>query len=139
MKIRTYSELIKMDSFAERFQYLKLDGVVGRDTFGIDRYLNQKFYNSFEWKRLRNEIIARDFGCDLGVLGAEIPGMVLIHHMNPIRVDDIVDATKFLMDPEYLISVSSETHNAIHYGTTPHPYGEIIERKQGDTCPWKHI
>lgn len=139
MKIRTYSELIKMNSFADRFQYLKLDNIVGRDTFGVDRYLNQKFYNSFEWKRLRNEIIARDHGCDLGIIGLEIHGSVLIHHINPISIDDIVNATELLMNPEYLITVSSETHNAIHYGTTLHPYGELTERTKGDTCLWKHI
>lgn len=136
--IRTYSELIELSSFEDRYNYLKLDGQVGEDTFGFDRYLNQAFYKSKEWKRLRDEIILRDNGCDLGVEGHEIYGRVIIHHINPISVHDIQDATEYLLNPEYLISTTHVTHNAIHYGDEKLLITGPIIRSKNDTCPWKH-
>lgn len=136
--IRTYSELIELSSFEDRYNYLKLDGQVGEDTFGFDRYLNQAFYRSKEWKRLRDKIILRDNGCDLGVEGREIYGRVIIHHMNPISVHDIQDATEYLLNPEYLISTTHVTHNAIHYGDERLLITGPIIRSKNDTCPWKH-
>lgn len=137
MTIRTYSELMKLRTFEERYEYLKLGGSVGKDTFGFDRYVNQRFYQSREWKSIRNEIIVRDNGCDLGVEGHEIHGRIYIHHMNPILLKDIRDATEFLMDPEYLITTTHRTHNAIHYGDASLLVLEPIERTPNDTCPWK--
>lgn len=136
--LRTYSELIQLPTFEERFNYLKLDGSVGDATFGFDRYLNQVFYRSPEWKRLRDEIIIRDNGCDLAMEGYEIYSRILIHHMNPITKDDILNRSDILMNPEYLICTMKRTHDAIHYGDeelakSMHP----IERTAGDTCPWK--
>lgn len=136
MKIRTYSELITLPTFEERYEYLKLNGVVAKDTFGFDRYLNQQFYRSREWKRIRDQIIIRDNGCDLGVEGYDIFGRVLIHHMNPIGIEDIRDVTEYLMNPEYLICTTHATHNAIHYGDTNLIKGPVI-RTKNDTCPWK--
>lgn len=138
MKIRTYSELITLPTFQERFEYLKLDGKVGQDTFGFDRYLNQRFYSSGEWKRIRNKIILRDNGCDLGLDDYTIVGGIYIHHMNPIMPKDIIDQTQFLLNPEYLIAVSRGTHQAIHYGAESLLYNVPIERTQNDTCPWRH-
>lgn len=137
LKIRRYSELSLLPTFEERFKYLKLGGVVGADTFGFDRIFNQKFYQSYEWKSVRNEIIVRDLGCDLGIEDRQIFGRILIHHMNPISLKDISDATKFLLNPEYLICVSHDTHNAIHYGDIGLAKKDLIERKPNDTCPWK--
>lgn len=136
--IRTYSELSTLQTWEERFEYLKLSGVVGEDTFGFDRYINQRFYKSKEWKDVRNKIIARDLGCDLGVPGCEIMyDKILIHHMNPIEISDIIDATEYLLNPNYLITVSIDTHNAIHYGKEMKPR-VYEERHINDTCPWKH-
>lgn len=136
--IRTYTELITLNTWEERFEYLKLSGVVGEDTFGFDRYLNQRFYKSREWREIRNKIIARDLGCDLGIPGCEIMyDKILIHHMNPIVPSDIVDATEYLLNPNYLITVSIDTHNAIHYGKEKKPR-VYEERHANDTCPWKH-
>lgn len=135
--IRTYSELITLPTFEERFQYLKLNGVVGEDTFGFDRYLNQMFYNSKEWKDIRDYVIIRDNGCDLGVEGHEIHGRILIHHMNPINKNDILARSEFLLDPEYLISTYKVTHNAIHYGDENLLITEPIDRTINDTCPWR--
>jgi hypothetical protein len=137
-KIRTYSELIIFKTFEERFNYLSLKGVVGSETFGFDRYLNQKFYRSREWKSLRDQIIIRDNGCDLGMAGHEIFGTVVIHHMNPILLKDILNQTDLLLNPEYLICTTQLTHNAIHYGDDNLLIKPPIERKQNDTCPWKH-
>ena len=136
--IRTYSELIKYDSFEDRFQYLKLDGLVGEETFGYDRYINQIFYNSDEWKRTRRDVIVRDNGCDLGIEGFDIHSKILIHHMNPINVNDIIERSDYLMNPEYLICVSFKTHNAIHYGDE-HILDDFgfVERKPNDMCPWR--
>lgn len=136
MEFRTYTELSKLETFKERFEYLRLDGVIGEDTFGFDRWINQRFYNSPEWRRLRNYIIVRDNGCDLGIEGATIYGKVLIHHMNPLDKIDILEASDLAMNPEYLISVSYDTHNAIHYGKYEIVSRELVERKPGDTKLW---
>lgn len=136
--IRTYSELIQLPTFKDRFDYLRLDGVVGKDTFGFDRYLNQQFYRSSEWKRIRNRVIVRDNGCDLGIDDYEIHGRILIHHMNPISIEDLQHMSDLLMNPEYLICVSHRTHNAIHYGDESLIVTAPIERTQNDTCPWRH-
>lgn len=136
-RILTYSELIRLPTFLERFDYLKLDGVIGTDTFGYDRYLNQQFYHSQEWQRIRDQVIIRDNGCDLGVDGYFIRGRVYIHHLNPISQQDLLSHNAFLIDPEYLICVSHETHNAIHYGDATKLSRDPIERKPNDTCPWK--
>ena len=137
MSIKCYSELIEIPTFEERFRYLQLNGSVGQDTFGFDRYMNQAFYQSKEWKRVRDFVILRDNGCDLGVDGYTIYGKILIHHMNPITVKDIAMVSNYLMNPEYLICVSHTTHNAIHYGDENLiPKGPII-RTPNDTCPWK--
>lgn len=135
--IRTYTELSKLQSFKERYQYLQLNGFVGLDTFGYDRYLNQNFYRSREWKSIRDQVIIRDNGCDLGVEGYEIHGRMYIHHMNPILIADIEDRTEFLLNPEYLITTTHNTHNAIHYGDESLLILPPVERTPNDTCPWK--
>ena len=135
--IRTYSELITLPTFKERYEYLKLGGRVGEETFGFDRYLNQQFYHSQEWKSIRNEIILRDNACDLGVLGREMDKGIIIHHMNPITKDDLIHQSDFLLNPNYLICVSKKTHSAIHYGDESILYTEIVERSKNDTCPWR--
>lgn len=138
MTIRTYAELSKLKTFKERFEYLQLNGQVGQDTFGFDRIFNQQFYRSKEWKACRDFVIIRDNGCDLGVEGYEIYSQnILIHHLNPISVSDISDRTKFLLDPEYLITTTHRTHNAIHYGDENLLPKEPILRSRNDTCPWK--
>lgn len=137
MSIKTYSELIRLPTFEDRFEYLKLKGSVGKDTFGHDRYLNQVFYSSMEWRRLRDKIIIRDNGCDLGIEGREIGGKVYIHHLNPLGTNDILTHSEYLVNPEYLICVSFETHNAIHYGDINLLPRDPIERKRNDTCPWR--
>lgn len=135
--IRTYSELITLPTFEERYRYLRLGGEVGKDTFGFDRYLNQVFYSSKEWKQIRRDIIIRDLGCDLGVEGFEIYGRIIVHHMNPITKEDILRRSKFLTDPEYLICTSHNTHEAITYGDESLLVVAPIERTKNDTCPWK--
>lgn len=135
--IRTYTELLKLKTFEERFRYLKLDGIVGQETFGFDRYLNQVFYRSQKWKSIKNKVIIRDNGCDLGVEGHEIYGRIIVHHMNPITLKDIERESEFLLDPEYLISTVHRTHNAIHYGDESLLITAPIERTKNDTCPWK--
>lgn len=135
--IRTYSELVTMSSFKDRYNYLRLNGSVGKETFGFDRYLNQKFYKSAEWKSVKNFVIVRDNGCDLGVDGYDIHGRIYIHHMNPIVANDIVHRSEFLLDPEYLITTTHNTHNAIHYGDEGLLITEPIVRSKNDTCPWK--
>ena len=137
MIIRTYSELIALPTFEERFNYLRLGGCVGKETFGFDRYINQQFYRSAEWKRMRNLVILRDNGCDLGVKDRPIYERILIHHMNPVAIEDIQNGTDFLLNPEYLISTIHSTHNAIHYGDTNLLSRDPIERRPGDTCPWR--
>ena len=136
--IKTYSELITIPTFEERFEYLKLDGRVGAETFGFDRYLNQAFYKSDEWLSIRDYVITRDNGCDLGVEGYEIYGRIIIHHMNPITKEDILQRSKFLIDPEYLITTIKRTHDAIHYGDSNLLVKAPIERSKNDTCPWRH-
>ena len=138
MSIRTYSELILIPTFEERFKYLQLNGRVGDDTFGFDRYINQKFYRSAEWKRIRDLVIMRDNGCDLALEGYEIYGRILIHHMNPITIKDVELSTEYLMNPEYLICVTHNTHNAIHYGDEKLINKGLVVRPKNDTCPWKH-
>lgn len=136
--IKTYSELITLQTFEDRFNYLQLRGEVGKSTFGHNRYLNQILYNSPEWRRFRNEIIIRDNGCDLACDGYEIYGRVLIHHINPITVEDIVNRNPMVFDPENVITTVHSTHNAIHYGDESLLPKSPIERKQNDTCPWRH-
>ena len=135
--IRTHSELILLPTFEERFKYLQLNGRVGDDTFGFDRYINQNFYRSAEWKRIRDQVIIRDNGCDLALEGYEIYGRILIHHMNPITVKDVELSTEYLMNPEYLICVTHNTHNAIHYGDEKLLMKDPVVRTKNDTCPWK--
>ena len=136
--IRTYSELITFPTFEERYRYLRLGDRVGQETFGFDRYLNQIFYKSPEWKSLRRDIIIRDSGCDLAMPDREINSRILIHHMNPIRVDDILKRSDYLLNPEYLICVTKTTHDAIHYGDETSLITVPRERTKNDTCPWKH-
>lgn len=137
MKIKTYSELMTIPTFEERFEYLKLGGRVGEDTFGFDRYLNQTFYRSLEWKRIRDQVIVRDNGCDLAAEGYDICGKILIHHMNPITMRDIHDRSEILLNPEYMICTSLNTHNAIHFSDSNLLVTGPIERTPFDTCPWK--
>ena len=136
--IRTYSELIKIPTFEERYAYLRLGGKVGEETFGFDRYLNQIFYKSYEWRSIRDEVIIRDNGCDLGIEGREIESYILIHHMNPITKRDILDRSEFLLNPEYLICTIKNTHDAIHYGDENLLIKDPIVRRKYDTCPWRH-
>ena len=137
-KILCYSELILLPTFQERFEYLKLNGVVGEETFRWMRFINQNFYNSQEWKKIRDSVIIRDNGCDLGIEPFYLPTKgIIVHHMNPITVDDLVNRTRLAIDPEYLISVSLNTHNAIHYGDASKLRQELVVRRPNDTCPWK--
>lgn len=136
MRMKTYSEMLKHHTLASRFRYLALRGQVGVDTFGFDRYLGQRFYTSREWRSIRTEVIIRDQGCDLGVPGFDVHDRVLIHHMNPIKPEDLKDFNEDILNPEYLVLVSHNTHNAIHYGDEgllPRPF---IERRPGDTKLW---
>lgn len=137
MSIRTYSELITIPTFEERYRYLRLNGKVGEDTFGFDRWINQTFYKSKEWLAVRDYVITRDMGCNLAMADREIYGRILVHHMNPIRVEDIVRRSDYLLNPEYLICTDKITHDAIHYGDE----GLLIiappERTKNDTCPWR--
>ena len=136
--IRTYDELSKLKTFEDRFEYLKLGGQVGKDTFGFDRIFNQRFYRSREWKACRDFVIIRDNGCDLGIDGYEINSQnVIIHHINPISLEDIEKRTDILLNPEYLITTTHKTHNAIHYGDKDLLVTGPIERSKNDTCPWK--
>ena len=138
MSIKTYSELITIPTFEERFEYLQLKGSVGKDTFGYDRHLNQVLYHSPEWKRLRNQIIIRDCGCDLACEGYDIHSKVLIHHLNPITVEDVLARSRKVFDPDNLVCVSHNTHNAIHYGDVDLLVTGPIIRTKNDTCPWRH-
>ncbi len=135
--IKTYSELSTLNTFKERYEYLRLGGTVCQDTFGFDRYLNQLFYRSVRWKRIRDEVIIRDNGCDLGIDGYEIYGKIIIHHMNPISIQDIKVESNMLLNPEYLITTTQSTHNAIHYGDGSLLLLEPICRTKNDTCPWR--
>ena len=136
MKIRTYSELIRLPTFEERFDYLKMGGMVGNETFGQERYLNQIFYATDEWKRIRRDVIIRDEGCDLAVPGYTIHDRIYVHHLNPITQDDILKRSEMLLNPEYLICVTKSTHDAIHFG---HDRSIVVpvERSPNDTCPWR--
>lgn len=134
--MKTYGELILLKTFEERYQYLKLKGLVGFETFGGKRWMNQVLYSSGEWKKIRREIIIRDDGCDLGCRDCRIFGMVYVHHINPITIDDILERSRCVFDPDNLICVSFKTHNAIHYGNEE-LQTKPIERKPNDTCPWR--
>lgn len=134
--IRTYSELIQIPEFQDRLEYLRLKGNVGFDTFGFDRYMNQMFYKSAEWKQIRNYIITRDNGKDMAHPDYPINGKIYVHHLNPLRPDDIKESSDFLLNPEYLITVSHNTHNLIHYGNNKSDR-VFIERMPGDTCLWR--
>lgn len=135
--IRTYTELSSLQTFEERFRYLSLNASVGQQTFGFDRYLNQIFYRSQKWKSIRDHVIIRDNGCDLGVEGFDIYGKIIIHHMNPISLNDIEKESAYLLDPEFLICTTHNTHNAIHYGDESLLITAPVERYKNDTCPWK--
>lgn len=136
--IKSYSELITLPTFEERYRYLRLDGTVGEETFGYDRYLNQVFYTSKLWRDFRRDIIVRDLGCDLGISDREIGGLILIHHLNPISLDDILKRNlEVLVNQENVICVSHNTHQAIHYGDESLLITAPIERSKNDTCPWR--
>lgn len=135
--IKTYSELLSFPTYEERLEYLKIGGSVGVSTFGFDRYLNQDFYRSAEWKRLREQIFVRDLGCDLACNDRPIIGRYMVHHINPISADDIIHSTDFLLNSEYLITVDPETHNTIHYGTESRRPSAFAERHPNDMCPWR--
>lgn len=137
MIIRTYRDLIKFDTFIDRYRYLKLSGQVGRDTFGFDRYLNQILYNCDEWRSVRGDVIIRDNGCDLGIKGREIQKFIIVHHMNPITIDDVKNRNPIIFDKEFLITTMLKTHNAIHYSDESALIHEPIIRKKNDTSPWR--
>jgi hypothetical protein len=134
--MKTYSNLARLETFEERFRYLSLRGVVGEATFGFDRYINQQFYTSTQWRQIRHHVIARDNGCDLGVEGYEIYSRVIIHHLNPMTVDDIVHGDESILDPEFLITTTHQTHNAIHYGDEKLLAKPFVPRRKGDTKLW---
>lgn len=136
MRIRTYSELRRLRTFKERYDYLSLRGVVGDSTFGFDRWMNQQFYTSAEWKHIRHHVIARDEACDLGIEGHDIFDRPIIHHMNPMTANDITHSDDKILDPEYLITVTHKTHNAIHYGDASLLPQPVVERRPGDTKLW---
>ena len=138
MSIRTYSELITLPTFEERFKYLQLNGQVGESTFGFDRYMNQVFYRSQKWKSIRDFVIIREYESDLGVEGYDIHGKIIIHHMNPLSMRDIETESDFLLNPDFLICTTHNTHNAIHYGDENLLVTAPIERTKNDTCPWRH-
>lgn len=137
MIVRKYSDLIKMPTFEDRYKYLRLGGKVGEETFGFDRYLNQIFYKDPEWRSVRDRVIVRDNGCDLGFEGREIHSRILVHHMNPITKEDILNRSEFLFNPEYLICTTKNTHDAIHYGDDRLLFKDPIVRSKNDTCPWR--
>lgn len=139
MIIKTYSELILLPTFEERYSYLRLGGRVGEETFGFDRYLNQVFYKTPEWLEVRDFVIIRDNGCDLGIEDRKIQSKILVHHMNPITKEDILRRSKYLLDPEYLISTVKNTHDAIHYGDESLLIQMPVERRPNDTCPWRRV
>lgn len=138
MNIRTYSELKALTTFEERFRYLQLKGSVGKETFGFDRFINQYLYQrSQQWKEIRDYIITRDNGCDLGIEDRLIGGRIIVHHMNPLTMDDLLHESEFVFNPEYLIATSHNTHNAIHYGDESLLITVPVARSRNDTCPWK--
>ena len=134
---RTYTELIQLPTFKERYEYLRLGGIVGQDTFGFDRYLNQKFYHSPEWKRIRRDVIIRDEGRDLAMEGYELQNNIFVHHMNPMIPDDLINVPEWILNPEFLVCVSKQTHDAIHFGDASLLPKLPIERTPNDMCPWK--
>lgn len=136
MKVRTFSELVQLQTYDERLQYLRLEGSVGLETFGYDRYINQRFYRSREWKRVRNQVILRDNGCDLGIFGREIHSDLLVHHMNPMVPQDIIHGEEWILNPDFLITTSQSTHNFIHYGRISNLPEVVTERSAGDTKLW---
>lgn len=135
--IRCYKELIRLKTFEERFEYLRLGGIVGEATFGFDRWLNQQLYSSSEWNKVRNKIIIRDNGCDLGIEGYNLRDRIIVHHMNPLAIEDVTSVSPDIFNEEYLICCSQRTHNAIHYGDASLLPKAPVERRPGDTCPWK--
>lgn len=137
MNIKTYSELMTLATFEERYRYLRIGGKVGEETFGYDRWLNQIFYKDPKWLSIRDQVIIRDNGCDLGILDREIQGRIFVHHINPITKEDIINRTDFLLNPEYLISTCKRTHDAIHYGDESLLILAPVERTKNDTCPWR--
>lgn len=137
MILRSFRELKNLKTFSERYEYLRLQGSIGRETFGFDRYLNQALYNSLEWKKARDIVILRDNGCDLGMEGYEIHDKILIHHMNPITKEMIIQRDPDIFNPDFLICCSHRTHNAIHYGDENQIPKGPVERRPNDTCPWK--
>lgn len=138
-RIRTYSELCRLETFVDRYRYLRLRGEVCKETFGFERYLNQVFYHSQEWKMLRDKVIVRDMGCDLGLDGYEIHGQIYVHHMNPVLIKDVREVSDLLVNPEYLVCTTLRTHNAIHYGDETLLDTGITERRPNDTCPWRTV
>lgn len=136
MRTRSYSELLRLSTFEERFEYLSLTGVVGAATFGSSRWVNQRFYTSPLWKRVRDEVIVRDNGCDLGVAGYDLHAGLLVHHMNPMTEDDVIEGEEWILDPEFLITTSQVTHNAIHFGNGNQPHRPFVQRARGDTRLW---
>lgn len=137
MMTRSYHELKKLKTFEERYQYLKLSGVVGKSTFGFDRYMNQALYTSKEWRKARDKVIIRDNGCDLGIEGYEISGPITVHHMNPVTIEQLENGDPIIFDPDYLISASTNTDRAIHFADESILPKPLIERRPNDTCPWK--
>ena len=135
--LRRYTELRRLPTFKDRYEYLRLGGIVGDSTFGFDRYLNQLLYTSDKWRRLRNEIIIRDNGCDLAMEGYDLKNKIIVHHMNPLTIEDVEKVSDDIFNPEYLICVSQRTHNAIHFGDESLLPQAPIERRPFDTCPWK--
>lgn len=135
--IRCYKDLSRLESFMERYQYLRIHGKVGEETFGLDRYINQSLYKSQRWKNIRSQVIIRDNGCDLGVDGHEIDRYIVVHHMNPITLEDIEEERDVVFDPEYLICCTSRTHQAIHFGDEGLLPKDYVERKPNDTCLWR--
>lgn len=136
MRVRTYTDVLQFETFTDRYEYLRLDGVVGRSTFGFDRYVNQLFYTSREWRQVRQEVIARDLGCDLAARGHEVHERLVIHHLNPMVPADIIGGEADILDPEYLITTRHSTHNAIHYGDVSLLPRPVVERRPGDTKLW---
>jgi hypothetical protein len=136
MRIRTYSELRRFDTFEQRFDYLVLLGEVGSATFGFDRWMNQRFYRSHEWKRTRDVVIVRDNGCDLGIPGYDIRAQLMVHHMNPVTPEDLTNGADWILDPEFLITTTHRTHNAIHYGDDSLLVKPPVQRRPGDTSLW---
>ena len=135
--LRRYTELKRIGTFKERYEYLRLAGIIGESTFGFDRYLNQLLYTSDKWRNLRNQIIIRDNGCDLGMEGYDLHNRIIVHHMNPLTIDDVINVSDDIFNPEYLICTSMKTHNAIHYGDESLLPQLPVERLPNDTCPWK--